>query len=76
MKCILITCVERELSAQEYNDLEAAKIAMRTDYEKVLGEELEAKENNIEAEYCEDGLYAWANDVNHNNYDWKIVELS
>lgn len=49
---------------------------MRTDYEKVLGEELEEKENNNEAEYCEDGLYAWANDVNHNSYDWKLVELS
>ncbi|MFQ7801770.1 MAG: hypothetical protein ACLRHW_20110 [Coprobacillus cateniformis] len=56
IKCILITCVERELSAQECDDLEAAKIAMRIDYEKVLGEELEEKEkeNNKEAEYCEE----------------------
>ena len=33
-----------------------SKIAMRIDYEKVLGEELEEKEkeNNKEAEYCEE----------------------
>lgn len=72
---ILISCIERELSVIQCYDLEQVKIHMRQAYENVLGEQLEEKELDGEALYSEDKLFAWINDFQNNNYDWKIFEL-
>lgn len=75
MGYILITCIERELSVAVCDNLERAKTAMKQAYETALGEQLKEKELNGEAQCSEDELLAWINDLRHNNYDWKIVEL-
>lgn len=75
MDYILITCIERNLSVALCDNLERAKADMKEAYETTLGKQLEKKEFAGEAQYSEDELLAWINDLRHINYDWKIVEL-
>ena len=66
---ILIECVERDIQGIKYDTFEEAHAAMEECYNEIIN--TYGYEDSEITEW-----YAWINDgPNHDNYDWKIVDV-
>lgn len=76
---ILITVEDREIFTERFASLKDAQAQMRTEmiqWGEVPEEIFEADKYDEGYDYGFSELGGWANDgINHNNYDWLIVEL-